>query len=122
MDESKKIFNQNKLKSTRQSLRNNMPLPEIILWNRIRGKQLLRYKFRRQYSVQNFVIDFYCPAKKIAIEIDGDNHYTESKIVEDKIRQKKIEELGIKVLRFTNLEIETNIDGVLAHILNELNK
>ena len=122
MDESKKIFNQNKLKSTRQSLRNNMPLPEIILWNRIRGKQLLRYKFRRQYSVQNFVIDFYCPAKKIAIEIDGDNHYTESKIVEDKIRQKKIEELGIKVLRFTNLEIETNIDGVLAQILNELNK
>ena len=122
MDESKKIFNQNKLKSTRQSLRNNMPLPEIILWNRIRGKQLLCYKFRRQYSVQNFVIDFYCPAKKIAIEIDGDNHYTESKIVEDKIRQKKIEELGIKVLRFTNLEIETNIDGVLAQILNELNK
>jgi very-short-patch-repair endonuclease len=54
-----------------------MPLAEIILWSRSKGRQLGGYKFRRQYSVEYFMIDFYCPELKLAIEVDGDSHYTE---------------------------------------------
>jgi very-short-patch-repair endonuclease len=52
-----------------------MPLAEIILWERLKNRQLEGYKFRRQYSVQDFVIDFYCPELKLAVEIDGESHY-----------------------------------------------
>ena len=52
-----------------------MPLAEIILWERLKNRQLEGYKFRRQYNVQDFVIDFYCPELKLAVEIDGESHY-----------------------------------------------
>jgi very-short-patch-repair endonuclease len=53
-----------------------MPLAEIILWGRLKGRQLDGYKFRRQSSVEDFIIDFYCPELKLAVEIDGESHYT----------------------------------------------
>jgi very-short-patch-repair endonuclease len=68
-----------------------MPLAEVILWSRIKGKQLEGFKFRRQYSVDNFIIDFYCPALKFGIEVDGDSHFTEKTILSDKKRHHHIE-------------------------------
>jgi len=91
-----------------------------LLWLHLKGKQL-GCKFRRQYSISEFVVDFYCPRPKLAIEIDGDSHFTTSEYKEDdKKRQKFIESLGIKVLRFTNLEIYKDMEGVLKKIKENL--
>jgi len=92
-----------------------MPYAEVILWSKLKNKQL-GYKFRRQYSVEGFVIDFYCTELKLAIEADGDSHYIEGGQERDMERQKIIESYGITFLRFTNNEIYENLDGVLVKI------
>ena len=91
---------------------------EIFLWSKIKGKQLNGLKFRRQCGINNYVVDFYCPELKLAIEIDGDVHGYYSQIVSDKQRQRAIEDLGIKVLRYTNNDIIRNIDSVLQDIIS----
>lgn len=101
-------------------LRSNMPKAEIILWSKLKGKQLNGLKFRRQYSVEKFIIDFYCPQVKLAIEIDGDSHYAERAEIRDEERQKIIESYGINVLRFTNQHIYENVDGVVIRIMEKV--
>jgi very-short-patch-repair endonuclease len=103
-----------KLKSIARTLRKNMTLSEILLWQQIKGKQLLGYDFHRQKPILDYVVDFYCPELKLVIEIDGDSH--EGKDNSDRIRQEKIEALGLHVLRYSDLEIKTNLDGILLHI------
>lgn len=93
---------------------------EAILWNKIRNRQYLNLKFRRQYVVYNFVIDFYCFEYRLAIEIDGGIH--QKQIIQDKTRQKIIETKKINFLRFTNREIESNINKVLVKINNYLQR
>ena len=93
-----------------------MPKAEVILWLKLKGKGT-GYKFRRQYSVDKFVVDFYCSELKLAIEVDGDSHYTEDGTERDKERQKIIEHYGITFLRFTNDEIYKNPDGVMMKII-----
>ncbi len=109
-----KLFNKKSETEKRRLLRNNMPPAEWILWKKINNKQLSGYKFRRQYSIKQFVIDFYCPELKLAIEIDGDSHIDAMEY--DNNRQKYIESFGIKFLRFTNLEIYENLDKVVEEI------
>lgn len=111
-------YNNNSLKIIRQKLRKNMPTPEILLWNKLRGKQLNGLKFRRQYSIGNYIIDFYCPERRLAIEIDGDSHYSAQAEIKDKKRDYFVEEHGITTLRFTNKEIINNLEGVLINILD----
>ena len=93
-----------------------MTRAEILLWSKLKGKQLLGLKFRRQYGVDSYVVDFYCTEIKLAIEVDGDVHGYNSRVLYDKQRQKNIEALGIKVLRYTNNDIIKNIKGVLQDI------
>ncbi|KKR20146.1 MAG: hypothetical protein UT48_C0021G0013 [Parcubacteria group bacterium GW2011_GWE2_39_37] len=91
---------------------------EIILWSRLKNKQLKGLKFRRQYSIGNFVVDFYCPEFKLVIELDGMTHdNSENKDIK---RQEFIESFGIKCLRFTNNNIYKELDKVLEFILNTL--
>lgn len=111
-----KAFNKASEKIKRRMLRKNMPLAEVILWTKLKDKGFGGYKFRRQYSVGKFVIDFYCPMLKLAIEVDGDSHFTEEAKLSDRERQVMIEDFGIIVLRFTNNEIYENIDGVMNKI------
>ena len=111
-----KLFNQTELKAKRRALRNHMTEHEIILWSRIQNRQLGGFKFRRQYSVGPYVLDFYCARRKLAIEIDGGGHFEEEQIVYDKKRQAFIEQFGIRFLRFTNLDIRNNLSGVLEAI------
>lgn len=111
-----KIYNRSEEKIKRQELRRNMPLAEVILWSKLKGKGL-GYKFRRQYSVDRFIVDFYCPALKLAIEVDGDSHYTEAANMRDKARQDIMERYGCLFLRFTNKEIYENSDGAVAKIM-----
>ena len=113
-------FNKKEMKGLRQSLRNNMPPAERILWKQLKGKQLERYKFRRQHSIDEFILDFYCPQARLAIEIDGDSHYDTGQPKFDVDRSRKIESHGIKIIRFTNPEIYESLDGVLEQILKQL--
>jgi very-short-patch-repair endonuclease len=97
-----------------------MPKAEILLWKSLYRKQLLGCKFRRQYGVGPYVIDFYCPALKIAIELDGDSHYQPGAAEHDAERQNYIESFGIEFLRFTNADIFEDLDGVLDRIAERI--
>lgn len=107
-------------KTRRKNLRNNLPQAEIILWSKLKTRQLVGFKFRRQYSVGSYVIDFYCPEMKLAIEVDGESHFHTSSLEYDKERQLFIESFGIRFLRFTNNEIYQNLNGVLFTICEAL--
>ena len=116
------LFNNSKFKQLRQKLRNESPKAEIILWSQLKGGQLEGLKFIRQYGVGSYVIDFYCPKLKLAIEIDGDSHFQEGAEEYDKKRQKFIEQFGIKFLRVTNTDIYENLDGVIEEIIDITNQ
>lgn len=114
------IFNDYGSISNRRKLRKNMPTPEIVLWQKIRNRQINNYKFKRQYGVGRYIVDFYCSEKRLAIEIDGDSHYEDFQIIYDKERTEYLNNMGIVVVRFTNKEIMDNIEGVLDKILEAL--
>ena len=81
-----KLFNQKIQNDIRKKLRNDMPLAERLLWSRLRNSQMSGNKFRRQYGIGPFIIDFFCPALKLAIEIDGDTHFLPGVPEQDKAR------------------------------------
>ena len=97
-----------------------MPDAEVILWSRLKGRQLLGCKFRRQYSVGSFVVDFFSPEVKLGIELDGDSHFQVGAAEYDQKRQQFVESFGIKILRFLNTEVYDNLDGVLEVIGEEI--
>jgi len=109
-------FNNNEIKRKRQRLRNESPRAEQLLWLNLKGKQLHGFKFRRQYSIGPFIVDFYCPDLRLAIEVDGDSHFEEGAEEYDKRREKYIKRSDIKFLRFTNSDIYKNMEGVLDGI------
>ena len=111
-----KIYNRIDQKEKRRILRNNMPNAEKLIWEKLRRRQIKNKRFLRQYSVGKYVIDFFCPEIKLAIEVDGDTHITDEEIEYDKYRQIEVENLGIKFLRFKNDEIFENIANVIKKI------
>jgi len=108
-------FNRRSALSKRKALRHNATEAERRLWQHLRGEHL-DAKFRRQYSVDAYVLDFYAPRAKLAIEVDGDSHFSPEAMAYDRERTIYLEHFGITVLRFTNLEITENLEGVLASI------
>ena len=109
-----KIFNKSSEKLKRQSLRNAMPRAEQLLWKKLRRRQVLGYRFRRQYSVEGYVIDFYCPELKLAIEVDGDSHFQKGSQEKDYQRQVQVEALDIHFLRLRNVEVFQHLDDILV--------
>ena len=103
-----------KLKKLALELRKNMTLSEIILWNELKRKQIKGCDFDRQRPIDNFIADFYCKDLMLAIEIDGESHFGKEKY--DEARDEKLKYLGIHVLRFDDLEIRQNLDGVVKVI------
>ncbi len=99
-----------------------MTKAEVILWNRIRRKQVGNTQFYRQKPLGNYIVDFYSPAKKLVIEIDGGQHYESGEITnEDKKREKFLKNiLKLKVTRFTNTDILKNIESVIDKVIEEL--
>lgn len=85
-------------KKLRQHLRNNMTETEIRLWSKLKGKQVLDYKVRRQYGIGNYIVDFYCPRLKLALEVGGDSHYTPEGRKHDKKRDTYIQSKVLKSL------------------------
>ena len=114
------VFSRKELKARRRGLRKLLPDPERALWTRLRNRQLSGYKFRRQYSIENFVVDFYSPEAKLVIEIDGSNHTRKAIRAYDAWRQNLIILQGVKVIRFSNEEVINNMDVVLETIKEHL--
>jgi very-short-patch-repair endonuclease len=102
------------LKGIARTLRKEMTLAEVLLWNELKQKQLLGYDFHRQKPIDAYVVDFFCPKLLLAIEIDGASH--DGKQTEDRKRQKEIEQYGISFLRFSDNEVRQNLSGVLECI------
>lgn len=103
------------LKTKRKELRKNLTPAEARLWLNLKSSQLGQ-KFRRQHSIGYYIVDFYCPAKKLAIELDGSPHDTEQGYTKDQNRTKALENLGIKIIRFQNQDVMKNSEGVLVEI------
>ena len=94
------------------------PTPfEVILWRHLSNGQFSGYKFRRQHVIVPFIVDFFCPSKSLAIEIDGQTHKNEK----DRARDAQLQKYGVSTLHFTNADVATNIDGVLTAIKMTLN-
>ncbi|MDH3975137.1 MAG: endonuclease domain-containing protein [Deltaproteobacteria bacterium] len=108
----KQTYNSQALKDRRIELRRNQSLAERILWQKLRNKQFRGLKFFRQYSVGSYILDFYCPRLKLAIELDG-GHHSEKEIMEyDEARTDYLKTREIKTIRFWNNDVLQNIEGV----------
>ena len=103
-----------KLKELARKLRNNSTFTEIMLWNYLKGKQMRGYDFDRQRPIDNFIVDFYCKDLKLAIEVDGESHYGNEE--KDARKDKRLNEFGVSVLRFDDLEVRHNLNEVLTKI------
>ena len=113
----KKIIPYNpKLKELARELRNNSTLSEVLLWRCLKGRQMLGYDFDRQKPIDNYIVDFFCNELMLAIEIDGCTH--DCKMEADSIRQERLEMLGVRFLRFSDLDVKRNIEGVVYGIQN----
>ncbi len=97
-------------------LRNNLTKAEEILWEQLREKKLLGLRFRPQHPIDIFIADFYCHPVKLVVEIDGGIHKIRDQKEYDSGREGELENWGIKVIRFTNEEIENKIEKVLKRI------
>ena len=97
-----------------------MPPAEVLLWSKLRSKSLNGCKFRRQYSIGSYIVDFYCSQIKLAIEIDGESHFVDGADIYDRNRQATIESLGISFLRFTNRDVYERLEGVMNRILKRI--
>ena len=112
---SKLIHNNEVLKERRKELRKNQTKTEEILWFELRHEKL-GFKFKRQHSIGGYILDFYCPQKKLIVELDGEVHNTKEAKEYDEVRDKYFKELGYTTIRFLNREVEDNIEKVLDKI------
>lgn len=100
-----------------RDLRKNQTDSESILWNQIRGRKLGGLKFRRQHPIGPYVLDFFCLEANLGIELDGSVHQSEEQTLKDQQRTLWLEQNHIRVIRFTNSEVEHHLGDVLQKIL-----
>lgn len=98
-------------------LKAEMTKAEKTLWEELRGRKLNGLKFRRQHPLENFILDFYCAEEKLAIEVDGAIHDLDEQKEFDQLRTARLNELGVRILRFRNEIVENDIKGILAQII-----
>ena len=113
-----RLHNKKELKETRKKFRRNATSAEAVLWKMLKNKQVCGLKFRRQHSVSNCVLDFYCPQKKLAIELDGEYHAIPGKETLDSKRDDFLISLGIKILRFENKIVFEDPELIIDEIIN----
>ena len=105
-----------KLKELARKLRNKSTKSEIKLWQYLKNKKMMGYDFHRQKPIDNFIVDFFCNKLKLAIELDGYTHTFEEIVKKDVLKQERLKELGITVMRFCDKDVMKNTDGVLQVI------
>jgi very-short-patch-repair endonuclease len=108
-------YNSN-LKNTARILRTHLTDSEQLLWSRLRRKQLLGVQFYRQKPLGNYIVDFYAPSVRLVIEVDGAQHLEVVQVRHDQRRTAYLERQGLRVLRFTNLEVLQQLDAVMEEI------
>ncbi|KPK77475.1 MAG: DNA methylase [Phycisphaerae bacterium SM23_30] len=107
-----------RLKELARQLRNNSTLAEVLMWQELKGKKMRGYDFHRQKPIDEYIVDFFCAKLMLAIEIDGLSHEIPEKFSKDARRQKRLESLGIRFLRFHDLEVKKDMTYVLRAIDN----
>ncbi|WP_420318134.1 endonuclease domain-containing protein [Ekhidna sp.] len=111
-----KIYYDPKLKELSRQLRKNSTLSEILLWEELKSKKMYGYQFMRQKPILNYIVDFFCSKLNLIIEIDGKSHDHVEAYKADLKRQNEIEKLGVRFLRFDDLDVKHNISNVLRTI------
>ena len=112
----KRNVNRKELKAFRRNLRKNLTPAEVALWQHLKAGKLNGTSWRRQFSVGNYILDFYCPVHKLCVELDGEGHFTMQGDMYDYDRTEFLTSLGIRVLRFENKDVWDNIELVLETI------
>ena len=105
-----------------RNLRLHMTDAEHLLWKCLRGNQLGGFKFRKQHPCERYVLDFYCPLAKLALELDGGQHNTDAGRTKDAARMAFLEQQGIRVMRFWNHDVLNQTEGVLNSIWRALHE
>ena len=109
-----------KHKQVSRQLRNNMTNAEQLLWSRLRRKQLLNVQFYRQKPLGNFIVDFYAPAARLVIEVDGGQHLEPECRRKDLLRDRYLTGEGLEVLRFDNLQVLRETDAVVEQVMQRI--
>ncbi|MDI6761937.1 MAG: endonuclease domain-containing protein [Thermodesulfobacteriota bacterium] len=104
------------LKQRRQELRRNQTEAEKALWAHLRNKQFYGIKFFRQYSIGYYILDFYCPTMKLAVELDGGQHNQSESKEYEAVRSEYLRAQGIEVMRFWNHEVLLDMESVLSEL------
>ena len=102
------------LKELARKLRNNSTKTEILLWHELKNKKMKGFDFDRQRPIDDYIVDFYCKDLMLAIEVDGESHIGEEEF--DKRRQERLENLGVRFLRFNSMDVFYNLDRVVKEI------
>jgi very-short-patch-repair endonuclease len=105
---------------TAAMLRRDMTLAENILWEKLRDRNIFKTKFRRQHPIFKFIVDFYCHEHKLVVEVDGEIHLNKERHEYDLGRTAELNRFEITVLRFSNNEVQNNIDFVIKSILEKI--
>ncbi len=104
------------LKQFSRDLRNHSTYGEVLLWMELRAGQLRGYKFNRQKPLDKYIVDFYCKTLNLVIEIDGESHHSDEARLKDEKRQKILENLGLRFLRFDDWDVKNKMEIVLQRI------
>ena len=107
-----------KLTARARDLRNHMTAGEKLLWQRLKQKRIMGYDFDRQKPMDQFIVDFYCKALALAIEVDGSVHNTPDAQMRDQARQTRLEAIGVRFLRFSDDAVKQDINGVCLTIID----
>jgi very-short-patch-repair endonuclease len=116
MNSDQHIFNRKELGKYRITLRNNLTAAEASLWNLLKRRQVSGYKFRRQHSIGNYIVDFCCPKAMLIIELDGNVHGEYAQIIKDELRDNYLTKLGFTILRFENKRVFQDPEFVIKEI------
>ena len=114
--QNNRINNLKYLEPHRKRLRNNPTEAEETLWHYIRKKKIAGRRFRRQFSIANYILDFYCVEEKITVELDGKYHFDKEGVMIDFERDAFLKAQGVTILRFENWKVFEDLKGVLAEI------
>lgn len=118
MNRENQIKNLDYLKDYRRDLRKRLTPAEAALWSLLKNRQVFGLKFRRQTSIENYIVDFYCAQNKIIIELDGEPHFTEEQATKDQKRDKRLTDLGYTILRYENLIVFDHPDFIFDDLKN----
>ncbi len=110
------LYNNKTLRERRRELRNNQTEEEKILWAKLKNSQIKGLKFVRQYSVGPYILDFYCPKLRLAVELDGGQHNDIENKLYDQGRDDYLKSVDIRTIRFWNQDVHKNINNVLEKI------